>query len=110
MATLCIAIFLFSYVNATMFWHGHSAAGYWYFHSHIAGETHRNAPVEKAHNSAELLLIQTLNQANFTEKVIPACDIVPFRTVREIIQTVPEQTSGFQPDGHIVLRGPPELV
>ena len=63
MATLCIAIFLFSYVNATMFWHGHSGSGYWVFHSHIASAAHRTAPSENPHNSAELQLIQISNQA-----------------------------------------------
>ena len=110
MATLCVAIFLFSYVDATMFWHGHSASGSWVFHSHIAGPSHRNVPFEKAHTSAEMLLIQALNLASFTEDVIPACDTAPFRVTVETVLTVPESASFVLSDGPVILRGPPVLV
>ena len=110
MATLCIAIFLFSYVNATMFWHGHSVSGYWFFHSHIAGPSHRTVPFENAHTSAELLLIQTLNLASFTEDVIPACDTAPFLVTVETVMTAPESVSFVLPDSPVILRGPPALV
>jgi len=110
MATLCIGIFLFSYVNATMFWHGHSSSGYWYFHSHISGAAHRSAPADTAHTTAELLLIQTLNLTSFTDDVIPACDLVPFRQLSETVLTTWISYSGIVEDGHVVLRGPPALV
>ena len=110
MTVLCMVIFLFSYVNATMFWHGHSGSGYWVFHSHISGSSHRSAPVEAAHTSAELLLIQAVDQSSFTEDVIPVCDLAPQGMMMETVQTEPASTSGISSFWHIVLRGPPALV
>ncbi len=110
MTVLCMAIFLFSYVNATMFWHGHSGSGYWVFHSHIAGSSHRSAPAEAAHNAAELLLIQAVDQSSFTEEVIPVCDVAPQDMLVETVQTEPASCSGTPSYGRIVLRGPPALV
>ncbi len=110
MTMLCIAIFLFSYVNATMFWHGHSGSGYWVFHSHIASAAHRTAPSENPHNSAELQLIQISNQASYTEEVIACCDLEPVRMLMETVQTEPTVFAGIQSSVHIVLRGPPALV
>lgn len=110
MSSLCIALFLFSCVNATMFWHGHSTAGYWVFHSHIADSAHRSAPLEDSHNTAELLLIQAVNQASFTEDVIPACDLEPLREIVEIVATQPTSFSAFLSSETPALRGPPALV
>ena len=110
MTMLCIAVFLFSYVNATMFWHGHSGAGYWVFHSHIASATHRTSPAENPHNTAELLLIQTMNQTSFTEDEILSCDLEPLRVIVETVQTEPISCAGILPYDRVVLRGPPALV
>ena len=110
MTMLCIAVFLFSYVNATMFWHGHSRAGYWVFHSHIASASHRAAPSENPHNAAELLLIEAANQASFTDEVMPACDLEPLRTVLGTVQTQPESGTGICLHDLSLLRGPPALV
>ena len=111
MATLYIAIFLFSYANSTMFWHVHMVANhYWIFHSHIAGSTHRSAPIEKAHTSEELLLIQSLNQVSLTDDVISYCEIEPFCELVETIITVPEYTCNVHYYERIVLRGPPSLA
>ncbi len=110
MSSLCIALFLFSYVNATMFWHGHSSPGCWVFHSHIAGATHRSAPVENPHNAAELLLIQAVNQVSFTEDVIPSCDLIPIWVVLDTVQSEPVSFDEILSSGPTVLRGPPALV
>ena len=107
---LCIAVFLFSYVNATMFWHGHNVSGYWFFHSHIASAFHRSAPTENSHTSAELLLIQALNQASYTEEAVFSCDLEPFRVIIETILTEPGPSSGVLFSDHVSLRGPPALV
>ena len=107
---LCIAIFLFSYVNATMFWHGHSGSGYWIFHSHIANTAHRTTPAENPHNTAELLLIQAMNQASLTEDVIPVCGLEPLRILEETLSTEPASLVVFRSPGTLVLRGPPALV
>lgn len=105
-----MAIFLFSYVNATMFWHGHSGSGYWVFHSHIAGPSHRSAPVETAHTASEWLLIQLVDQSSFTDDVIPVCDVAPKDMLVETVQTEPASCSVTPSYGRIVLRGPPALV
>lgn len=110
MTMLCIAVFLFSYVNATMFWHGHSRAGYWVFHSHIASASHRAAPSENPHNAAELLLIEAANQISCTDEVMPACDLEPLRTVLGTVQTQPESGTGICLHDLSLLRGPPALV
>ena len=107
---LCIAVFLFSYVNATMFWHGHSGAGYWVFHSHIANAAHRTAPAENPHNATELLQIQAVNQVSFTEDVILSCDLELVCGRVETVQTEPVSCVGILTYDHIVLRGPPALV
>ena len=86
MASLCVVIFLFSYANATMFWHGHMiTVHYWIYHSHIAGKAHRSAPLDKAHTSAELQLIQTVDQISVTDDVISDCEVVPYRNVVETV-------------------------
>ncbi len=110
MTVLCMVIFLFSYVNSTMFWHGHSGSGYWIFHSHISGSSHRSAPVEAAHTSTELLLIQAVDQSSLTDDVFPVCDLTPQDMMMETVQTEPASTSGISSFWHIVLRGPPALV
>ncbi len=110
MTMLCIAVFLFNYVNATMFWHGHSEAGYWVFHSHIASASHRAVPSENPHNAAELLLIEAADQASFTDEVMPACDLEPLRIILGTVQTQPESGTGICPHDLSLLRGPPALV
>ena len=107
---LCIAVFLFSYVNATMFWHGHSGAGYWIFHSHIAATSHRTAPAENPHNAAELQLIATADQAAFTDDVMPVCETEPFRILTETVRTEPASRTGICLYELSRLRGPPALV
>ena len=107
---LCIAVFLFSYVNATMFWHGHSGSGYWIFHSHIANAAHRTTPAENPHNATELLQIQAVNQASFTEDVILDCGLEPLCMLEETVSTEPVSFVVFLSPGTLVLRGPPALV
>lgn len=106
----CIAVFLFSYVNTTMFWHGHAGSGYWVFHSHIAGAAHRTAPVEKAHSTAEWLLIQSLDQVSVTDDVFPSIELAPFRVWMGTVWTGTVSPSGIQGAGSVALRGPPSLV
>lgn len=110
MATLSIAIFLFSYVNATMFWHGHGSAGYRVFHSHIATAAHRAAASQIPHNAAELQLIEAANQASFTDDVMPVCELEPFRTVTGTVLTQPASVAGIRLYDLSLLRGPPALV
>ena len=107
MTVLCIAIFLFSYVNATMFWHGHSGAVY---HSHLSSAAHRSAPASNPHTTAELLLIQAASQASCTDDVIPASALEPQRVLVETVLTEPVSSSVFLSPGTSVLRGPPALV
>lgn len=111
LASLCVVIFLFSYANATMFWHGHMiTVHYWIYHSHIAGKAHRSAPLDKAHTSAELQLIQTVDQISISDDVISDCEVVPYRNVVEAVISIPEYTCDTHIYEHIVLRGPPSLV
>ena len=110
MTVLCMAIFLFSYVNATMFWHGHSGSGYWVFHSHIAGPSHRSAPVETAHTASEWLLIQLVDQSSFTDDVIPVCDVAPKDLRVETVLTELAFHAGIPAFSRVSLRGPPALV
>jgi len=110
MSMLCIVVFLFSYVNITMFWHGHSGSGYRIFHSHVAGAAHRAAPVEKAHTPEEWLLIQSLDLVSLTDDVLPVIELAPFRLRLETLRTEAESFSGFQGLGAVALRGPPALV
>ncbi|MCR5709857.1 MAG: hypothetical protein K6G79_05190 [Bacteroidales bacterium] len=110
MTMLSIVIFLFSYVNATMFWHGHNATGYWVFHSHIAGASHRSAPAESAHTSAELLLVQAVDQNSVTQDVLFSCDLRPQVALLETVWTEPASLSGTILYISALLRGPPALV
>ena len=48
---VCIAMFLFSYVNSSMFWHGHNVRGSCFYHSHISGLTHRTANTDGGHTT-----------------------------------------------------------
>lgn len=110
MAILFIALFLFSYANATLFWHCHVISGYKIYHSHICSAAHRSAPAEAAHTASELQLIQAVDQATTTETVVPACDLEPVWLPVETIRTEPRPCAGTLLDGTTVLRGPPALA
>ena len=53
-----IVIFLFNYVNSTMFWHGHVVGEYWIIHSHIYGNAHQTGRAPCGHTSAEAWPLQ----------------------------------------------------
>lgn len=107
---LCIGMFLFSYVNASMFWHGHHAQGNWFFHSHIADKAHRTAHTDGGHTAAQFLLLETLNQVSYTEAAVPAFDLEPLLAPAAVILTLPAAYESRVPAFHFSLRGPPALV
>lgn len=110
MTLLCIAIFLFSYVNSTMFWHGHTVAGNWIVHSHIASKEHRSNQDGTTHTAAQLLLVQTVNQTSFTEDAIVSYEMEPFRKAVEASVPEPICPISLIDAPHATLRGPPSLV
>lgn len=106
----CIAAFLFSYVNSTFFWHGHTVSGSRLFHSHLSSKEHRSAPATNPHTDAQLVLIQMLNASSCTEEAVAAYDLEPLRPL-VAVQPVASQSSGSLGAAlHLVLRGPPALV
>ena len=108
---LCIAMFLFSYVNSTMFWHGHNVQGVWFYHSHISGRAHRTGQTDGGHTTAQLILTQTVNEASVTESVVPVFETVPvsMAEVRTIV-TLPAACESGCVTFHFSRRGPPALV
>ena len=110
MTMLCIAMFLFSYVNSSMFWHGHSSRGYWSFHSHIADKAHRTGHGDGGHSANQFLLIEALNNVSFTEAAVPSFDLEPFRTFSACIFTQQKTLPSNCVVSLVTLRGPPELV
>ena len=107
---LCIAMFLFNYANASLFWHGHTVCGRWIFHSHFASKAHRTLPEGNSHTDFQLILIQTLNASSCTEEAIPAYEMEPFRQLVAIQGMVTEWAWSPGTALHSVLRGPPALV
>ena len=99
MTTICIAIFLFCYVNATMFWHGHSFQGGWFFHSHIAGWAHRTAHDSGDHTAAQFQLLAEVNQLACTESAVTSYSL-----------TRPDSVISDRTVSAVSLRGPPELA
>ena len=110
LSMLCIAFFLFSYVNATMFWHGHVIYGHWIYHSHISSAAHRSAPDENPHTPAELQLIQVTDMVSCTDEVIPSFHLEPDFQIIETICAEPVQLTVIRSYDFISRRGPPELV
>ena len=110
MTMFCIAVFLFSYVNSSMFWHGHNVSGSWIVHSHISGKAHRSAPAENSHTTAEYQLIESLNQTSVTEDVIASYDLAPSCRLVFTVLVLPELAALAPEAAHISLRGPPALV
>ena len=111
MTMLCIGMFLFSYVNATMFWHGHNVQGVWFYHSHIADRAHRTGQTDGGHTTAQLILIETVHQAAYTEAAVPEIAIEPVRPA----ETRTIETPSVVQDGRTLvinfsLRGPPVLA
>lgn len=107
---VCIVMFLFSYVNSSMFWHGHNVRGSWFFHSHISSLAHRTANTDGGHTAAEFVLLEMTNQASFTEMAVPDLVLEPLRTVEALIVTPPVAHESHGPALHSSLRGPPVLV
>ena len=110
MTTLCIAMFLFSYVNASMFWHGHTTQGIWFFHSHIADKAHRTDHTDGGHNAAQFLLVELANQVSYTESSVPVFDLEPVLAGGTFFET---RLVAPVNNGHTYshsLRGPPALV
>lgn len=110
MTMLCIAIFLFSYVNATMFWHGHCVQGRWFYHSHICGAEHRSAQSDGGHTYGQFLQLAEASLLSFTDAAVPTLETTILRPVIVLLQAPPSQE---RPDPGIpvtALRGPPALV
>ena len=110
MTTLCIAMFRFSYVNASMFWHGHTTQGIWFFHSHIADKAHRTDHTDGGHNAAQFLLVELANQVSYTESSVPVFDLEPVLAGGTFFET---RLVAPVNNGHTYshsLRGPPALV
>ncbi len=104
-----IAIFLFNYVNSTMFWHSHMVGEYLIIHSHIYGDAHQTGRAPCGHTSAELLLLSIVNQTVSLEKVVSAIDLQPLRQMVTVVLdllSVPVQSIDVP---HVSLRGPPVL-
>ncbi|MBQ2599008.1 MAG: hypothetical protein II580_04990 [Bacteroidales bacterium] len=110
MTVLCIAIFLFSYVNATMFWHGHDVSGNWIIHSHISTKAHRSAPESNTHTATQLLLIQSAGAIACTEDAVVSYEMEPVRPVAGILFQHQPTLSSPSSLAAASLRGPPALV
>ena len=107
---LCIAMFLFSYVNSTLFWHGHNVQGIRFYHSHVSGPSHRTGNTDGGHTAAQLILIQTVNQASFTEDAVQSIDLRPFRPAEGVVTTPAFSQESVSSVPCLSLRGPPVLV
>lgn len=111
MTMICIAMFLFSYVNSSMFWHAHHVQGIWFYHSHISDHAHRTDHTDGGHTTAQLIVLETVNQATYTETALPDFDLEPYHPAEvRMIVTPPAaheiRSLAFQ----FSRRGPPVLV
>jgi len=106
----CIAVFLFSYANATMFWHGHYIHGHLVLHSHISSAEHRSTPEDNPHDLAGLQLIQTVDSSPCTDEIIPSFDLEEVLTIVEPLLPEPEHLYAIRSYDYISRRGPPELA
>lgn len=110
MTTFCIAIFLFCYVNATMFWHGHSVQGNWLFHSHLADWAHRTAHSDGDHTAAQFQLLVELSLFACTGSAVPSFGQDVFRQEEPVTPSRPDSFASECSVCAVSLRGPPELV
>ena len=107
---VCIVMFLFSYVNNSMFWHGHSAQGFWSFHSHLADKAHRTSHTDGSHTAGAFVLLAAANQASCTDAAVPAFDLDPLRKPESRMEALPVAQEQRGVVFRFTLRGPPVLV
>lgn len=110
MTMLCIAIFLLSYINATMFMHCHNVHGTWVYHSHISDTAHRTSHSDGGHTAASLQLIADAGQLNLTDSVVPDFITDVFQSLTTILPSEPVFSCFDSQLSQISLRGPPSLV
>ena len=105
-----IAIMLFNYANATLFWHCHRIGSASVVHSHNYGKSHGTGNSTGGHTPGQLQIIDVICHATYINDAVP--DIRLERTdVLECILATPVVLEM----GHVfaetpLLRGPPELV
>lgn len=111
MTVFFIIVFLFSYVNSTMFFHSHSFGRNTVVHSHISTKAHRsdNGRAEK-HSTAQVLHISEANHVSYTDASIQHFNLQPEgqSVIRVVGTTTSVSLSTFEIQHG--LRAPPVLV
>ena len=110
MAVLCIAMFLFSYVNSSMFWHYHYVKNNFFFHSHMCGSNHRTSHTDGGHTATQLILLETVSYTTLTDAAVVHFDIEPFRLEEVRTVTPSDAFESICLAFYFSRRGPPVLV
>jgi hypothetical protein len=105
-----IAIMLFNYANATMFWHCHRIGSSSVVHSHIYWKTHTTGDSCGGHTQEQLQIIDIICHAVYTADIIPEIHLDRFDVLEYVFQegTIPEICPVHS--DILSLRGPPQLV
>lgn len=105
-----VAIMLFNYANATLFWHCHKIGDYSIFHSHIYWKTHGTGESSGGHTPGQLQIIDVVCHAVFTADAIPDIHLYRVDVFENVLiqPMVSEVERGFSEI--LSLRGPPRLV
>lgn len=105
-----VAIMLFNYANATLFWHCHRIGRASVAHSHIYWKTHTTGDPTGGHTSAEIQIIDIVCSAVYTDDIIPAFHLERMDVLECVLvePAVSWEIVGFKDVDS--LRGPPSLA
>ncbi|MBR0255620.1 MAG: hypothetical protein IJQ69_06860 [Bacteroidales bacterium] len=109
MMMLCIFVFLFGYVNSSMFLHSHRVHGTVVLHSHISGKAHRSDHSAGGHTAAQFLLLNIVNHAAYTEEAFEVFELEPFCPLEAVMAVLPASAVTVAEWLHPSLRAPPVL-
>lgn len=104
-----IAIMLFNYANASLFWHCHKIGDISVVHSHIHGKSHGTGNSTGGHTAGQLQIIDVICHAAYTADAVPEIHLERQDVLCCILAApaVPEERHTFA--ASFSLRGPPAL-
>lgn len=105
-----VAIMLFNYANATLFWHCHKIGNCSVTHSHIYWKTHGTGESSGGHTPGELQIIDVICHAVYTADIIPEIYLERVDVLEWVLASPVLPEEGYVFSEILSLRGPPRLV
>ena len=105
-----IAISLFNYANANLFWHCHRMEGASIVHSHIYGKNHGTGDTSGGHTPGQIQIIDIIFHSVFTADAVPEFHLERLDVLNYILQVPLVLRVVFGFSDFQSLRAPPVLV